>query len=88
MLLLFSSLFFTVYAQIFVDTSAQGNNTGTSWDNAYIDLQDAIASSQEGDSIWVATGTYKPAQTIDPTASFVISKNMILRGGFPSGGGE
>jgi len=40
-----------------------GANNGTSWINAYRGdnaLQIALATSQEGNQIWVAAGTYKP----------------------------
>ena len=43
---------------IYVDADATGLNDGSSWADAFNDLQDAIASSTSGDSIWVADGTY------------------------------
>ena len=45
---------------IYVDDDAPGANNGSSWPNAYVFLQDAIAGSRSGDEIRVAQGTYRP----------------------------
>lgn len=48
---------------LYVQTSATGNNDGTSWSNAYNDLQDALDNDCTGvTEIWVAAGTYKPSK--------------------------
>jgi hypothetical protein len=67
---------------ILVDDSAQGNNTGTDWANAFTDLQTALAEAQAGDDIWVAAGTYKPAASTDRTVSFVLKSGVNVFGGF------
>ncbi|MCA2506700.1 MAG: cadherin domain-containing protein [Microcystis sp. M54BS1] len=69
---------------IFVRSNAGGSNNGTSWVNAFTDLQAAIAAAQSGDTIWVAAGVYKPTSTADRTASFSLAgKNQIeIYGGF------
>lgn len=45
--------------KIFVDVNATlGSNTGTSWTDAFTDLQVAINSASAGDSVFVAKGEY------------------------------
>ncbi|HPY14810.1 MAG TPA: hypothetical protein PLI61_07950 [bacterium] len=45
---------------IFVNESAEGSDNGTSWANAFMDLQPALDAAVDGDQIWVAAGKYKP----------------------------
>ena len=68
------------FSQIYVDSSSIGANNGTSWADAFTDLQDALSTADEGDQIWVAEGTYLPGG--DSTATFLIDKNIQLYGGF------
>ena len=66
--------------QTFVDLNAAGANNGSSWTDAYTDLQTAIDSTASGE-IWVAQGLYVPSDS-DLTVSFVLKDNIQLYGGF------
>ena len=67
---------------IYVDDSAAGANNGTSWQDAYIDLQDALSAAQAGAEIRVGQGMYKPdgpGGSVDATFAIV---DVIVHGGF------
>ncbi|MHC4477338.1 MAG: right-handed parallel beta-helix repeat-containing protein [Planctomycetota bacterium] len=77
----------TVPQHLYVDASASGSNDGSTWADAYNYLQDALAVTSSGDSIFVAAGTYKPDQgpnqTIgDRSATFTIVNEVAICGGF------
>jgi hypothetical protein len=65
----------------FVKAGASGTNDGTSWSNAFTDLQSALTAAKSGDEIWVAVGTYKPAVS-DTSISFQLKSNVAMYGGF------
>ncbi len=70
----------------YVNASASGSGTGWTWDDAYTDLQDALAAATPGSEIWVAAGTYRPDRgTGDPTATFPLKNGVTLYGGFAGG---
>jgi hypothetical protein len=80
-----------------VDSEAAGAEDGTSWSDAYTDLQDALdfASNPVNgvDQIWVAQGTYKPSTLVvggdARSAAFSITFNDVaLYGGFSGDGTE
>ncbi len=81
-ILLLFTLASSIHAQIFVKPGSSGN--GTSWVQAYGDLQQALLSGRlhPGVQVWVAAGRYVPTQTGDRHASFVIPDGIILMGGF------
>ena len=92
LLFLFVSLQSALGGTIYVDANATGANNGSSWENAYIYLQDALTAAISGDNIWVAQGTYKPDRgngiTIgDRVATFELKAGVSIYGGFPIGGG-
>ena len=66
---------------LYVDDSATGANNGTSWADAFTDLQAAIAAATTGSQVWVAEGVYEPTQGFDRTVSFVVA-DIQLFGGF------
>ena len=78
----------TVAQQIIhVDIQATGINNGSSWSDAYDNLQDALATAQSGDEIWVAEGVYLADHgdgiTLgDRTVSFLVSNAFDVYGGF------
>jgi hypothetical protein len=67
---------------IYVDTDADGADDGTSWDDAYPDLQDALAAASAGDGIWVAAGMYKPTDSTERTVAFEMVAGVGIYGGF------
>ena len=67
---------------IYVDASAAAGGDGTSWSDAFNDLQDALAAAVSGDEIWVAAGTYKPTTSSNRSASFVLKSDVKIYGGF------
>lgn len=67
---------------VYVDLGATGNNDGTSWTNAYTNLQDALNNASSGTIIDVAGGTYTPTSGTDRSASFVMGNGIAIFGGF------
>lgn len=71
---------------IYVREGAAGQRDGTSWEDAFDNLQSALEVAQSGQQIWLATGTYKPTTKIDPaddrTATFQLKNNVAIYGGF------
>lgn len=76
----------TIY---YTDASATGSNDGSSWTDAYTDLQDALAAARGGETVNVAAGTYYPTDdSTDREASFVLKRGVAVYGGYPAGGGS
>jgi parallel beta-helix repeat protein len=72
----------TAGAVIYVKWDAGGANNGSSWADAYTDLQDALTAAGSGDTVWVAGGTYTPTTTTDRYATFTLVDNTFIYGGF------
>ncbi len=73
-------------ARIYVDQSATGDASGMSWEDALTDLQSAYCFTQMDNGIaeiWVARGTYRPADYDGSrSASFQLANGVAIRGGF------
>ena len=67
----------------YVDGSASGTNDGSSWTDAYTDLQSALGDVSCTE-IWTAAGAYLPdgASPGDRTLSFVLPSGVAVYGGF------
>ena len=78
---------------IYVNAKATGANDGTSWQNAYLTLTDAITdaglpTSEARVDIYVAAGVYYPTSGEDRTASFQLKAYLFIYGGFAGVEGE
>ena len=77
-------------SQVYVDHSATGNNNGSSWANAYTNLQEALFFAPTSSAVYVAEGTYYPDEGLtlidNEPQVFRIRRSLRLFGGFPSGG--
>ena len=62
----------------YVVPNGAGSKTGTSWANAYADVQTAIdsASNAGGGEVWIAKGTYKHG------SAMTMKNNVAIYGGF------
>jgi len=76
---------------IYVDSAATGLNDGTSFKNAYNDLQVALLTGGlgAGDSIFVSKGTYKPdTGSGNRNMRFTMVPFLLIYGGFNSAAGD
>lgn len=80
---------------IYADASAGGDDTGTSWTNAYPDLQSAFTAAR-GDATYceirVGQGTYKPNSCVDCAGidredAFELINNVTILGGYQGNSG-
>lgn len=74
----------------YVNPIATGANNGSSWTDAFNNLQDALDNSNVDGSqieeIWLAEGTYYPTEDLDRTQSFEFRKGVKVFGGFKKKG--
>jgi hypothetical protein len=68
---------------IYVNKTATGLNNGSSWQNAFTDLQSAFYRCS--DTIKVAAGSY-PVSSGDVDASFTLTNKRVVIGGYPNTG--
>lgn len=71
-------------AIIYVKQDATGIQDGSSWADAYLNLQPALDAATAGDEVWVASGTYRPgnADANPDSAWYYIDKAISLYGSF------
>ena len=67
---------------IYVNSSVSGANNGTTWEDAFTDLQLALKEAKPGNEIWVAQGTYYPTDSTDRTVRFELPEGIEIYGGF------
>ncbi|MHC4153934.1 MAG: hypothetical protein ACYST6_03270 [Planctomycetota bacterium] len=79
---------------IHVDADANGASTGSSWTDAFVRLQDALAVASSGDEVRVAAGIYRPDEdSANPQgsgareAAFWLESGVAVKGGY-AGFGE
>jgi predicted outer membrane repeat protein len=72
---------------LYVDANATGANDGSSWTNAFTDLETALFHYKcPGISeIWVAAGTYYPSRPAGRSATFQLVDSVAIYGGFAGG---
>ncbi len=74
------------FEPILVDAAATGAGDGSSWEDAYTDLQVALAAGPVWPcmvEIWVAEGVYAPAEPGgDRAATFHLTNGLAVYGGF------
>lgn len=78
---------FVPFSSIYVDGHALGANDGTSWTNAYANLQDALGVALPGSEIRIAQGVYHPDRATgrtrgDRTAAFALPDGVTISGGY------
>lgn len=66
---------------LYVNANATGSNNGSSWTNAYTNLETAITNATSSNEVWVAAGTYKPTGTTR-TSTFLLKPGLAMYGGF------
>jgi parallel beta-helix repeat protein len=73
--------------RVYVDNDANGLGNGSSWEDAFVELRDAIDyvryEVEDVNEIWVAAGGYSPGE--DGTTKFEIPDGLKLYGGFAGG---
>lgn len=68
--------------QTYVNMNASGQDDGSSWENAYTNLDSALAKTTNGE-IWIAAGTYRHnGSAPDSFKTFYVGSDVDLYGGF------
>ena len=88
--LLFTIIIVHAQSIVYVKANAKGTNDGSTWKNAYTNIQDGInKAAQSGAIVWIASGTYKPTRdslnalpSNKRNACFLLKSGVIIYGGF------
>ena len=68
---------------IYVNTNnVSAIQDGATWATSMNNLQTALSFSENGTSVWVAQGTYKPTATTNRNESFNVASGVKIYGGF------
>ncbi len=67
---------------VYVDAAAAGTGDGSSWANAYTDLQSALAAATTDTEVWIVGGTYLPTSGSDRSQTFQLNSGVEMYGGF------
>jgi len=70
---------------VYIDSAASGMNDGTTWMDAFTDLQNGLEALRYFAAVeeaWVSAGTYFPDTASDRTRSFEFFDSMKVYGGF------
>ena len=74
------------YPVIYVDQAAPGPlQDGSTWEQAFTDLQVALTAAQTGNQIWVAEGVYTPGPSGNRLSTFLLKNGVAVYGGFAGG---
>jgi len=71
-----------VVEALFVDKNVATAGNGSSWANAFDSLHIALEAASSNSIVWVAEGTYMPANDGDRAKSFEIPDSVWVYGGF------
>jgi hypothetical protein len=77
----------------YVNVNANGEGAGTSWQDAFFDLEPALRAARRGDEIWIAEGAYFPSRRLQASGrqsrpederdvTFEIPRGISIFGGF------
>ncbi|MEM6298236.1 MAG: hypothetical protein AAF740_06050, partial [Bacteroidota bacterium] len=69
----------TIIGQTEYYVRLSGSGSGTSFSDAFGDLEQALSVATAGDKIYVATGTYKPSQQYNSNTGATSTANVRLR---------
>lgn len=70
-------------SKYYVDKDVEsGDEDGSSWEDAFATLSEALDRAVYGDTIWVAEGVYYPTEDNDRAQSFELRNGVVLIGGF------